>query len=207
MFQDFSHRAIKVIMLAQQESRLMKHDLVGVETIFLGLILEETGVAAKLLKLKGVSLSAARTAVKHLTGLGCDGSFKERSFTPRAFHVLQLAVDECRQDKHKHSVDTEHLLLSLIREEENISEDAISTEAFKILQNLGIELSMLRDQVINIILQPERKTITESSLAPQLLTQSDSDILTKVAELAEGLSPAAKQQLAIKLLVQNQNLL
>lgn len=202
MFQYFSERAIRVMMLANEEARLMGHDYVGVETILLGLIAEGTGVAAKLLRLNGVHLNDARIAAEHLIGLSSSASIEERSFSSGAFHVFQVAVEESRQDKHQGRVQTEHLLLSLIREE-NISEDATSMGAFKMLQNLGVEPSMLRSQLINIK-QPGGETILDS---PQSLPQKDEDVLAQIAELAESLSPGVKQQLAIRLLAENQNLL
>lgn len=199
MFQHFSERATIVIMLAHEEAHLMKHDFVGIETILLGLISEGTGVASKLLKSKGVNLSDARIAVEQLVGLGSSDSIPHKSFTSSAFSALQLATEECDRDYYKHSVDTEHLLLGMLRSE--------NTKAGNFLQYFGIELSVLRDEIINIIKQPDRGFLTVSSPTLQSLSPVDELTLSRIAELIENLSPAAKQQLAISLLAQNQNLL
>ena len=204
MFQYFSRRAIKVVMLAYEELRRLGHDYLGVETLLLGLIAERTGVAAKLLRLNSVYLNNARVTAEHLIGLGSGDVGQEIPYNSGTLCIFQAAVEESRQDKYQDYVDTEHLLLSLIKEGDDTSTDLTTTGAFKMLQNLGVEPLTLREQLINIIEQPERETILDP---PQSLPQRDEDILTQIADLLKNLSPAAKQELAIRLLGENQNLL
>jgi len=118
MFERFTEKAIKVIMLAQEEARRLGHNFVGTEQILLGLIGEGTGVAAKVLKSMGVNLKDARVEVEKIIGRGSGFVAVEIPFTPRAKRVLELSLEEARQLGHNY-IGTEHLLLGLIREGEN----------------------------------------------------------------------------------------
>ncbi|MFN9867153.1 MAG: ATP-dependent Clp protease ATP-binding subunit, partial [Pseudanabaena sp.] len=135
-------KAIKVIMLAQEEARRLGHNFVGTEQILLGLIGEGTGVAAKVLKSMGVNLKDARIEVEKIIGRGSGFVAVEIPFTPRAKRVLELSLEEARQLGHNY-IGTEHLLLGLIREGEGV--------AARVLENLGVDLSKVRTQVIRML--------------------------------------------------------
>ena len=142
MFERFTEKAIKVIMLAQEEARRLGHNFVGTEQVLLGLIGEGTGVAAKTLKSMGVNLKDARTEVEKIIGRGSGFVAVEIPFTPRAKRVLELSWDEARQLGHNY-IGTEHLLLGLIREGEGV--------AARVLENLGVDLNKVRSNVIKML--------------------------------------------------------
>ena len=142
MFERFTEKAIKVIMLAQEEARRLGHNFVGTEQVLLGLIGEGTGVAAKTLKAMGVTLKEARAEVEKIIGRGSGFVAVEIPFTPRAKRVLELSWDEARQLGHNY-IGTEHLLLGLIREGEGV--------AARVLEQLGIDLNKVRSSVIKML--------------------------------------------------------
>ena len=142
MFERFTEKAIKVIMLAQEEARRLGHNFVGTEQILLGVIGEGTGVAAKVLKAMGVNLKDARIEVEKIIGRGSGFVAVEIPFTPRAKRVLELSLEEARQLGHNY-IGTEHLLLGLIREGEGV--------AARVLENLGVDLSKVRTEVIRML--------------------------------------------------------
>jgi ATP-dependent Clp protease ATP-binding subunit ClpC len=142
MFERFTEKAIKVIMLAQEEARRLGHNFVGTEQILLGLIGEGTGIAAKTLKGMGVNLKEARAEVEKIIGRGSGFVAVEIPFTPRAKRVLELSWDEARQLGHNY-IGTEHLLLGLIREGEGV--------AARVLENLGVDLTKVRSNVIRML--------------------------------------------------------
>ena len=139
MFERFTEKAIKVIMLAQEEARRLGHNFVGTEQILLGLICEGTGIGPKVLKAMGVNLKDARVEVEKIIGRGSGFVAVEIPFTPRAKRVLELSLEEARQLGHNY-IGTEHLLLGLIREGEGV--------AARVLENLGVDLSKVRSQII-----------------------------------------------------------
>ena len=132
-------KAIKAIMLAQEESRRMGHNFVGTEQILLGLIGEGTGVAAQTLKSLGVNLKDARIEVEKIIGRGSGSVKAEIPFTPKAKRVLELASTEAHQLGDK-EIATEHLLLALVREEEGVGA--------RVLENMGVNLSQVRSEII-----------------------------------------------------------
>lgn len=142
MFERFTEKAIKVIMLAQEEARRLGHNFVGTEQILLGLIGEGTGIAAKTLKSMGVNLKDARVEVEKIIGRGSGFVAVEIPFTPRAKRVLELSWDEARQLGHNY-IGTEHLLLGLIREGEGV--------AARVLENLGVDLNKIRTNVVKML--------------------------------------------------------
>ena len=142
MFERFTEKAIKVIMLAQEEARRLGHNFVGTEQILLGLIGEGTGIAAKVLKSMGVNLKDARVEVEKIIGRGSGFVAVEIPFTPRAKRVLELSLEEARQLGHNY-IGTEHLLLGLLREGEGV--------AARVLENLSLDLSKVRTQVIRLL--------------------------------------------------------
>jgi len=154
MFERFTEKAIKVIMLAQEEARRLGHNFVGTEQILLGLIGEGTGVAAKVLKSMGVNLKDARIEVEKIIGRGSGFVAVEIPFTPRAKRVLELSLEEARQLGHNY-IGTEHLLLGLIREGEGV--------AARVLENLGVDLSKVRTQVIRMLGETAEVTSTGQS--------------------------------------------
>ena len=139
MFERFTEKAIKVIMLAQEEARRLGHNFVGTEQILLGLIGEGTGIGPKVLKSMGVNLKDARVEVEKIIGRGSGFVAVEIPFTPRAKRVLELSLEEARQLGHNY-IGTEHLLLGLIREGEGV--------AARVLENLSVDLSKVRNQII-----------------------------------------------------------
>lgn len=142
MFERFTEKAIKVVMLAQEEARRLGHNFVGTEQIMLGLIGEGTGIAAKVLKSMGISLKEARIEVEKIIGRGSGFVAVEIPFTPRAKRVLELALEEARQLGHNY-IGTEHLLLGLLREGEGV--------AARVLENLDADPAKIRSQVIRMV--------------------------------------------------------
>jgi ATP-dependent Clp protease ATP-binding subunit ClpC len=142
MFERFTEKAIKVVMLAQEEARSLGHNFVGTEQILLGLIGESTGIAAKVLKSLGVTLKAARDEVEKIIGRGSGFVAVEIPFTPRAKRVLEISLDEARQLGHNY-IGTEHILLGLLREGEGL--------AARVLESIGAEPSKIRSQVVKMV--------------------------------------------------------
>ncbi len=151
MFERFTEKAIKVIMLAQEEARRLGHNFVGTEQVLLGLIGEGTGVAAKTLKSMGVNLKDARVEVEKIIGRGSGFVAVEIPFTPRAKRVLELSWDEARQLGHNY-IGTEHLLLGLIREGEGV--------AARVLENLGVDLNKIRTNVVKMLGESKSQAAT-----------------------------------------------
>nr|YP_010596556.1 putative regulatory subunit of ATP-dependent Clp protease [Chrysotila carterae]WAK83192.1 putative regulatory subunit of ATP-dependent Clp protease [Chrysotila carterae] len=139
MFERFTEKAIKVIMLGQEESRRLGHNFVGTEQILLGLIGEGTGIGPKVLRSMGINLKDARVEVEKLVGRGTGFVAVEIPFTPRAKRVLELSLEEARQLGHNY-IGTEHLLLGILREGEGV--------ATRVLRNLGVDLAKVRSQII-----------------------------------------------------------
>ncbi len=174
MFERFTEKAIKVIMLAQEEARRLGHNFVGTEQVLLGLIGEGTGVAAKTLKSMGVTLKDARAEVEKIIGRGSGFVAVEIPFTPRAKRVLELSWDEARQLGHNY-IGTEHLLLGLIREGEGV--------AARVLENLGVDLNKVRSNVVKML--GETKTQSVSSGSSSSSSSSSSGGKTKTPSLDE----------------------
>ncbi|KAL7139707.1 hypothetical protein ABFS83_09G072000 [Erythranthe nasuta] len=142
MFERFTEKAIKVIMLAQEEARRLGHNFVGTEQILLGLIGEGSGIAAKVIKSMGINLKDARVEVEKIIGRGSGFVAVEIPFTPRAKRVLELALEEARQLGHNY-IGSEHVLLGLLREGEGV--------AARVLENLGADPNNIRTQVIRMV--------------------------------------------------------
>jgi len=142
MFERFTEKAIKVIMLAQEEARRLGHNFVGTEQILLGLIGEGTGIAAQVLKSMNVNLKDARIEVEKIIGRGSGFVAVEIPFTPRAKRVLELSLEEARQLGHNY-IGTEHLLMGLVREGEGV--------AARVLENLAVNVSSIRTEVIQML--------------------------------------------------------
>ena len=127
MFERFTEKAIKVVMLSQEESRRLGHNFVGTEQILLGLVGENGGVAYKVLRTFGVTLREARTEVERIIGRGSGFVAVEIPFTPRAKRVLEIAIEEARDLGHGY-IGTEHILLALLEEEVGVVISQIRTE-------------------------------------------------------------------------------
>jgi ATP-dependent Clp protease ATP-binding subunit ClpA len=139
MFQRFTDRARAVVVLAQEEARMLNHNYIGTEHILVGLIREDGGVAARGLESLGISVDAARQQVEEMVGRGEQAPPGHIPFTPRAKKVLELAMRESLQLGHEH-IGTEHILLGLIGEGDGV--------AVQVLVRLGADLNQVRQQVI-----------------------------------------------------------
>ncbi|MFM7411078.1 MAG: ATP-dependent Clp protease ATP-binding subunit, partial [Actinomycetota bacterium] len=142
MFERFTDRARRVVVLAQEEARLLNHSYIGTEHILLGLIHEGEGVAAKALESLSISLEAVRAQVEDIIGQGGSSPSGHIPFTPRAKKVLELSLREALQLGHNY-IGTEHILLGLIREGEGV--------AAQVLVKLGADLGRVRQQVIQLL--------------------------------------------------------
>ena len=142
MFERFTDRARRVVVLAQEEARMLNHNYIGTEHILLGLIHEGEGVAAKGLESLGISLEAVRSQVEEIIGQGQQAPSGHIPFTPRAKKVLELSLREALQLGHNY-IGTEHILLGLIREGEGV--------AAQVLVKLGADLNRVRQQVIQLL--------------------------------------------------------
>lgn len=193
MFERFTEKAIKVIMLAQEEARRLGHNFVGTEQILLGLIGEGTGVAAKVLKSMGVNLKDARIEVEKIIGRGSGFVAVEIPFTPRAKRVLELSLEEARQLGHNY-IGTEHLLLGLIREGEGV--------AARVLENLGVDLSKVRTQVIRML--GETAEVAAGSSGGRTKTPTLDEFGSNLTQMAgEGkLDPVVGRQKEIERVIQ-----
>jgi ATP-dependent Clp protease ATP-binding subunit ClpA len=142
MFERFTDRARRVVVLAQEEARMLNHNYIGTEHILLGLIHEGEGVAAKALVSLGISLDAVRQQVEEIIGQGQQAPSGHIPFTPRAKKVLELSRREAEQLGHNY-IGTEHILLGLIREGDGVGAQVLVT--------LGADLNRVRQQVIQLL--------------------------------------------------------
>jgi ATP-dependent Clp protease ATP-binding subunit ClpA len=142
MFERFTDRARRVVVLAQEEARMLDHNYVGTEHILLGLIHEGEGVAARALESLGISLEAVRQQVEEIIGRGQQAPSGHIPFTPRAKKVLELSLREALQLGHNY-IGTEHILLGLIREGEGV--------AAQVLVRLGADLNRVRQQTVQVL--------------------------------------------------------
>jgi ATP-dependent Clp protease ATP-binding subunit ClpC len=139
MFERFTDRARRVVVLAQEEARMLNHNYIGTEHILLGLIQEGDGVAAKVLESLGISLEGVRQQVQEIIGQGQEAPSGHIPFTPRGKKVLELSLREALQLGHNY-IGSEHILLGLIREGEGV--------AAQVLVKLGADLNRVRQQVL-----------------------------------------------------------
>ena len=142
MFERFTDRARRVIVLTQEEARMLNHDYIGTEHILLGLVHEGEGVAATALESLGISLAVVRQQVEEIIGEGQQAPPAHIPFTPRAKKVLELSQQEARQLGHNY-IGTEHILLGLIREGDGV--------AAQVLVQVGADLNRVRQQVIQLL--------------------------------------------------------
>src|SRR5574344_1673757 len=184
MFERFTEKAIKVIMLAQEEARRLGHNFVGTEQVLLGLIGEGTGVAAKTLKSMGVNLKDARTEVEKIIGRGSGFVAVEIPFTPRAKRVLELSWDEARQLGHNY-IGTEHLLLGLIREGEGV--------AARTLENLGVDLNKIRSNVVKMLGETKPQAVSSGASSSSSSSSASKVKTPSLDEFGTDLTLAAQE--------------
>ncbi len=158
MFERFTDRARRVVVLAQEEARLLNHNYIGTEHILLGLIHEGEGVAARGLESLGISLESVRSQVVEIIGQGAQTPSGHIPFTPRAKKVLELSLREALQLGHNY-IGTEHILLGLIREGEGV--------AAQVLQKLGAEMHKVRQTVIQLLSGSHAEETPSAREAPQ----------------------------------------
>jgi ATP-dependent Clp protease ATP-binding subunit ClpC len=165
VFERFTDRARRVVVLAQEEARLLNHNYIGTEHILLGLIHEGEGVAARALEGMGISLESVRTQVVEIIGQGAQAPSGHIPFTPRAKKVLELSLREALQLGHNY-IGTEHILLGLIREGEGV--------AAQVLQKLGAELHKVRQTVIQLLSGAQAEEEPSSSAGRSSSSESTS---------------------------------
>jgi ATP-dependent Clp protease ATP-binding subunit ClpC len=167
MFERFTQRARRVVVLAQEEARLLNHNYIGTEHILLGLIREGEGVAAKALESLGISLDGVRQQVETIIGPGQQAPSGHIPFTPRAKKVLELSLREAQQLGHNY-IGTEHILLGLIREGSGV--------AAQVLVKLGADLNRARQQVVQLLHGYQGEDVTGEGLPlpADALTRTDS---------------------------------
>ena len=180
MFERFTDRARRVVVLAQEEARMLSHNYIGTEHILLGLIHEGEGVAAKALESLDISLEAVRAQVEDIIGQGQQAPSGHIPFTPRAKKVLELSLREALQLGHNY-IGTEHILLGLIREGEGV--------AAQVLVKLGADLNRVRQQVIQLVQGFQGKE-AETSGAPQESAPQGSTVLD---QFGRNLTQAARE--------------
>jgi ATP-dependent Clp protease ATP-binding subunit ClpC len=142
MFERFTDKARRVVVLAQEESRMMNHNYIGTEHLLLGLLHEGEGIGAKALASLDISLEGVRRQVEEIIGQGQTVPGPHIPFTPRAKKVLELSLRESKQLGHNY-IGTEHILLGLIREGEGV--------AAQVLEKLGADLNRVRQQVVRLL--------------------------------------------------------
>ena len=180
MFERFTDRARRVVVLAQEEARMLSHNYIGTEHILLGLIHEGEGVAAKALESLDISLEAVRAQVEDIIGQGQQAPSGHIPFTPRAKKVLELSLREALQLGHNY-IGTEHILLGLIREGEGV--------AAQVLVKLGADLNRVRQQVIQLVQGFQGKE-AETAGAPQESAPQGSTVLD---QFGRNLTQAARE--------------
>uniref|UniRef100_UPI00058AFE78 Clp protease N-terminal domain-containing protein n=1 Tax=Tessaracoccus massiliensis TaxID=1522311 RepID=UPI00058AFE78 len=181
MFERFTDRARRVIVLAQDEAKLLNHNFIGTEHILLGLIHEGEGVAAKALESLGIALEAVREQVEEIIGQGQQVPTGHIPFTPRAKKVLELSLREALQMNHNY-IGTEHILLGLIREGEGV--------AAQVLIKLGADLSRVRNTVLQLITGYQGREASMSGAPEGGPEKSSSQVLD---QFGRNLTQAARE--------------
>jgi ATP-dependent Clp protease ATP-binding subunit ClpA len=177
MFERFTDRARRVVVLAQEEARQLDHGYIGTEHLLLGLLLEDEGMAARALDGLGVSRPAARDQVLKMVGRGQGAHVGHIPFTPRAKKALELSLREALQLGHNH-IGTEHILLGLIREGEGV--------AAQVLTELGVDLDRARAKVAQLV--PAGTTVTmERGGAMRMAVSGMAGIIRRLDAIAERL--------------------
>jgi ATP-dependent Clp protease ATP-binding subunit ClpC len=187
MFERFTDRARRVVVLAQEEARQLNHNYIGTEHLLLGLLNEGEGIAGQALELLGVRLDAVRDQVKEIIGTGKHDALSGHiPFTPRAKKVLELSLRESLQLGHDY-IGTEHILLGIVREGHGV--------AAEVLVGLGADLNRVRQAVVQLVstAEPDEPAVIRRRRG-QMLTD---DILTRLDAIAARLA-AIEQRLGIE---------
>ncbi len=148
MFERFTERARQVVVLAQEEARILKHNYIGTEHILLGLLREEEGLAARVLEQLDITVEEVRAQVARIVGQGDEVTTGQIPFTPRAKKVLELALREALSLGHNY-IGTEHILLGLVRENEGV--------AARILLDFDADAEKIRNEIIRMLSGPGRR--------------------------------------------------
>jgi hypothetical protein len=205
MFQRFTDRARRVVVLAQEEARLLRHNYVGTEHLLLGLLQDGEGVAARALESLGISREAARQQVEQIIGQGQQAPGGHIPFTPRAKKVLELSLREALALGHNY-VGTEHILLGMLREGHGV--------AAQVLTGLGTGHAQVRERVLGLLAGDCEEIDLQTQLAADLVNAAEQ--LTQIQldkeaafdagdlEAAAALRDREKQLLADKLRLENQ---
>jgi len=205
MFQRFTDRARRVVVLAEEEARLLRHNSVGTEHILLGLLHEGEGVAARALESLGINREAVRQQVEQIIGCGQWAPGGHIPFTPRAKKVLELSLREAMALGHNY-VGTEHILLAMSREGDGV--------AAQVLTGLGTGHAQVRERVLGLLAGEREQVDPQPQLAADLVNTAEQ--LTQVQqdkqaafdagdlEAAAALRDREKQLLARKLRLENQ---
>ncbi|GGS57029.1 hypothetical protein GCM10010156_14650 [Planobispora rosea] len=175
MFERFTNRARRVVVLAQEEARRLKHNYIGTEHLLLGLIGEEEGTAALALQAFEVSLEQVRRDVEEIIGQGSSPPGDHIPFTPRAKKVLELSLREALHLHHTY-IGTEHILLGLVREEEGV--------AAQVLTRQGVGLEAVRAQVIDLLRSERRE---RASAGQEAFVSVRSSLATRLERIQESL--------------------
>jgi ATP-dependent Clp protease ATP-binding subunit ClpC len=188
VFERFTDRARRVVVLAQEEAQMLNHNYIGTEHLLLGLVHEGEGVAAKAMESMGISLEAIRSQVEEIIGQGQAAPTGHIPFTPRAKKVLELSLREALQLGHNY-IGTEHILLGLIREGEGV--------AAQVLQKLGADLNRVRQQVIQLLGGHYEPPV--GSPSPELFGEPARILLEVASESARDLGHRAIEPIDILL--------
>jgi ATP-dependent Clp protease ATP-binding subunit ClpC len=191
MFERFTERARRVIILAQEEAKRLNHSAVGTEHILLGIVREGEGVASKVLESLNISPERVRAEIESAIGRGERTPHEEVTFTPRAKKVLELALDEARRLGHNY-IGTEHLLLGLIREGEGV--------AARVLEAMGADLERVRSQVVYLLGEEGTASYTKQASKTPTLDEFGRD-LTKLAR-ENKLDPVIGREREIERVIQ-----
>ncbi len=200
MFERFTDRARRVVVLSQEEARRLDHKYIGTEHLLLGLLAEEEGVAARALRAMDISLEAARSGVEDIIDPGDGAPSGHMPFTPRAKKVLELSLREALQLGHNY-IGTEHILLGLIREGQGV--------AAQVLEKLGADLVRVRQQVIEILsaraaeAQQDAPSVAGKAAAAFEGDIADEELRAVLAQALDRLSSLDREVTALRNLVED----
>jgi ATP-dependent Clp protease ATP-binding subunit ClpA len=196
MFERFTDRARRVVVLAQEEARMLSHNYIGTEHLLLGLIHEGQGVAAQSLAALGISLDDVRSRVKEIIGKGQQAPTGHIPFTPRTKKVLELSLREALQLGHNY-IGTEHILLALVREGEGV--------AAQTLVRMGAELTRIRKEVVTMLANYQGTPTPQERVAAarEALTRAQENVVAKHADFIDAVQkmmqpPAGDPRLTIR---------
>src|SRR5881296_3142040 len=197
MFERFTERARQVVVLAQEEARILKHNYIGTEHILLGLLREEEGLAARVLESLDITVERVRAQVVRIVGSGEEVTSGQIPFTPRAKKVLELALREALSLGHNY-IGTEHILLGLVRENEGV--------AARILLDFDADAEKIRNEIIRMLSGPGRRQqgqggpAGEKAKSSKLLDQFGRNLTRQSAE--GKLDPVVGRQTEIERVMQ-----